>query len=292
MQSERVVGGEYVNDIKICPIKFNNNDKQQIKGYKLIPDCYGNAYINSKKFSGKTTMATRILIEKCDKDTIVIIFSATLYSDPHFQYIQKYCEAHDIQFEGYSCMIENRVNHLEDIINHIKECDKKELELKQQLEDAKGLSVEDKAMNKFINDNCVVQKNEKIKKKERPKRYLTPKYFIFCDDISAELRNNPVVNSLIKQSRHYKIFLLISSQYQCDIKPEMWINLDYVFLFKNLPEKTLHQIYEKNSLSISETTFLKLYNHATSTPYSFLFINKPQEIYKKNFNFQYNIKKI
>ena len=133
--------------------------------------------------------------------------------------------------------------------------------------------------------------NESDEEKEYKPKKIAPELMIVFDDMSSELLNK-YVGVLLKQNRHYKAKVIISSQYYNDISKQTRQNLDYLLMFGKIPIEKLEKIYPELDLSIPFTIFLKLYMHATKDKYNFLYIDLREEKLRKNFNKQYYIKNI
>ena len=62
---------------------------------------------------------------------------------------------------------------------------------------------------------------------------------------------------------------------------------DYLLLFAKIPEERLRSIYKLTDISTDWTKFLQMYRQATSDPHDFLYVNRNDEEYRKNFNQQF-----
>lgn len=130
----------------------------------------------------------------------------------------------------------------------------------------------------------VFKERERQRKKQTP--YIAPEFIIIFDDLSDELKT-PSVVSLLKKHRHYKSAVYIASQYICDLKPEMLQQLDYCIIFKGIDEKKILKVYKECALNIPYEVFLKLYKDAVKEPYSFLYIDTREMLFRKRFDRQY-----
>ena len=123
-------------------------------------------------------------------------------------------------------------------------------------------------------------------KKRKPKK-IAPEYIFIFDDISTDLKS-PDVSKLVKQNRHYKSKVIISSQYPLDIQPQSRRQIDYWLLFAGHDKEKLEKIYHDADLNIDFDLFLKIYHEATEIKYHFLYIDTNNSEFRKDFNFKFS----
>src|ERR1019366_7051136 len=99
----------------------------------------------------------------------------------------------------------------------------------------------------------------------------------------GELKNSKITQ-LIKQHRHYKSKVIISSQYALDLPPDSRNQIDYWLLFKGHGEKNIKDIYEKCNIPLSLDQFVNLYEKVTEEPFNFFYIDKAKSKYRRNFD--------
>ncbi len=259
-----------INKEKVDPIPVTAVDKNKIKGYDIIPSLYCNIFICARKKSGKTNTLFKILKECSDKDTEIHIFSSTAYNDENMIYIREYFEKKKYNINFYTEIKDGKEDYLDSIMKNKKD-NKEEVE-----EPVQYLCV--------YNENL---ENDKKKKKKKKKKIAPEIIFVF-DDISSELKSSNI-NKLVKQHRHYKSKVIISSQEVIDLMPEARKQIDFWLLFGKHPDERLEMIYKSASLPISFEIFKTLYNDATKDKYNFLFIDVNDCIFRKNFNQEYSI---
>ena len=93
----------------------------------------------------------------------------------------------------------------------------------------------------------------------------------------------------MKIQRHFSSKIILSSQSYIDTDPKIRKgNLDYLLLFKGIPEKVLSFIYEEQAITMPIEMFEKIYLDATEEKYHFLYIDRNGE-YRKDFNKIYEI---
>jgi hypothetical protein len=260
-----------INDTKIKKVKLKNDDSHKpIKGYDLFPEIYSNIFICSKKKSGKTTVLYNIIKKCSNKHTKIIIFCSTVHKDATYKTILNYLENKDIQYATYTSLNEDGIDRLDELV--------------QTLQHGEEFP-EEKA---YV--NILDPPSEEEEEKERPSKYRTPEYMIILDDLSTELKNKSLV-SLLKKNRHFKSKIIISSQYWNDLLPESRKQLDYILMFKSMPENKLKEIYRDADLSLDFETFQKIYRYSTKEPFNFLYIDCINGDFRKNFNMKFNLPK-
>ncbi len=278
---------EKINNFKFKLPQSGTKRKKPILGYDLFnmytPN-FPNVFLVGKKASGKSTVIYNILDNCINEDTYTFIFSNTFYNDQIWKDIANLLNKKQIQYEAHLSMFEEKNNILAEILNNI-ESYAKELQM-----------IKNNGVNKLrgIKTPTIITEENTIQKKKSSK-YAAPMYCFVFDDFSSELRN-PILAKLLKQNRHYHAFIIISSQYFKDIKPEIRMQINYYLLFKNIDEKRLIQIYEDSSLTIRLDKFLSYYKKVTEdlnqkdkhNNKHFLYVNTDNPELRIDFN--YNIK--
>lgn len=126
-------------------------------------------------------------------------------------------------------------------------------------------------------------------------KFLADRLLLILDDQAGMFKggnvNNPMVNYVIKH-RHVSSSVIIVTQAYKAIPKTIRTNCNCLVLFEipNLSE--LKVIYEENPEGMSEKEWMRVYQHATMEPYSFLYMNnkfdKGKRVFK-NFNSQLQI---
>lgn len=267
-----------INNQTVSPIPMFGGEKpdsRPIKGAELFPEIYSNIFICSKKKTGKTSVIFKILKDCVGKDTNIIVFCSTLHKDASYKNIRKYFEAKGNNFIGYTSFKEDGQDQLFELVKHLQD--------KAEKDDEE----EEKEVPKIKPENILnfgePEEDDKPKKK-RKEKFKSPEYIVVCDDISGELRNNPALESLLKANRHYKMKVIVSSQYPNDLLPSMIKQMDYILLFRSHSIEKLQKLYKDADLSTPFSVFYKMYKYATSKPYSFLYIDTNNDEFRENFN--------
>lgn len=268
-----------INNEVVRPIPVVKHKPDAIKGYNLFPEVYCNIFICAKKKSGKTNVIFKIVKECTDKNTKVIIFSSTAYKDPNMIKITEWLDDRDYQYDIFTDL-EDYLSSIVDEIENNQELDKETDRLSSEEEDEKP---------KILS---FTETKEEIRlkiKKRKPKKVSCEYMFIF-DDFSSELKDKDI-SKLLKQHRHYKSKVIISSQYPLDLRKDGRKQLDYWLLFQSHSDEKLKEIYDLCNLSIQFEDFKEIYNQATKEKYNFLYIDTINHIFRKNFNEQFILPK-
>lgn len=133
------------------------------------------------------------------------------------------------------------------------------------------------------------------KKRKRNKKKGDPAFLIIYDDIIHELKNKKdvkLMNKFATQNRHRfitNIYLL--QKYTGFLDTVIRINLDLISYYRTDNYKELESFADERSEN--KKKLLKLYEFATSEPYSFLHINmynQPTRYYKRFDEIEYKAK--
>lgn len=266
-----------INNNIIKPIQLPSDVTQIMKTFPLFGNInYPNVGIVAKKNSGKTTVLFNILKESASKRTTIIIFSTTIHNDPSWKSIIKYFEKKSINIITYTSIVDNGVNQLEELVQHL-------MKVKED-EDNEGGEEEHSLIDPCIYiPNCQAKEEEKKEKKPRKEKLPAPEYIVCLDDISNELHNKSV-EFLMKRNRHMRIMPIISTQHLNDLNKASRINLDIILLFGGLPEEKLRVIHSEGDLACEFSEFKQLYDFATKDKYNFFYVNLRNGTFRKNFN--------
>ena len=271
-----------INDIKVKKLPTQQIDHSQIKGFDLIPELYANIFICAHKKSGKTTVLFNIIKNCASKDTKIVFFVSTFYKDDSYKEIRKYLEKKNIEFDSYTEIKEDKIDHLKTLIDELQA---------DYVEDEKSDSEKEEKYKPLILHFGEDDKEITFKiRKYKPKK-IAPQIIIVFDDMSAEIRNNPSIKKLLKQNRHYKIKVIISSQYVNDLLPESRSQIDVWLLFAGHNIEKLKEIYNASDPIIPFEKFVELYEDATKEKHNFFYIDKNNCQYRKNFSHLYIVNK-
>lgn len=274
-----------INDIKIKPVITNDTQtKQNTLGYDMFPNLYSNIFLCSKKKSGKTTVISNILENCCDLDTKVIFFVSTIDKDATYKKIIKMLDKKKIHHMEYTDFIdEDKINLIKELVDALN----KQGETMAIQEEAESKPQKYPCL-KFEHEKTKEEiKIEKIEKKKEEKKKKAPEYVIVADDLGSQLRNKEIT-SLLKKNRHYKMKVILSSQYLYDLEPGAIKQLDNILIFRSFDPDKLEKIYQGLDLNIGFDQFLEMYEYATQKPFNFFYIGINGD-YRMNFNTKLSI---
>lgn len=258
--------------VEIPPIQIN---KKKYKGDDLFDVQYFCMALLGKRKSGKTTVVYTLLKKFVTKKTIVVFFVPTFNKDKTYEPIRKYLDKKKIVYESYSSPEEDGVNIIETF-----------MEVNNGFKEGKEAPKEQEKPK--IENPCKFESEEELKSKKRKRKEEPPEYFLIFDDMSGYLRQ-PSISKLIKNSRHFRTKIVLSTQSVSDIHPHIFGQMDYIAIFKNFNEQSLDFLYEKLQLHMTEEQFKKLYHFVTSQKFGkdyncFILINLPEEKFYINFD--------
>jgi len=259
-----------INNEVVRPIKVIKFKPDKIKGYDLFADVYCNVFICAKKKSGKTNVIFKIIKECTDKNTNVIIFSSTVYKDPNMVKITEWLDDRDYTYDVFTDLEDYLSSIVDEIENNKSEDEESD---DQKDEKPKILSFSD-------------TKDEiRIRIKKRKPKKVSCEYMFIFDDFSSELKDKDI-SKLLKQHRHYKSKVIISSQYPLDLRKDGRKQLDYWLLFQGHSDEKLKEIYDLCNLSVTFDMFKEIYKEATKEKYHFLYIDTVNHTFRKDFNYK------
>lgn len=112
-----------------------------------------------------------------------------------------------------------------------------------------------KRQKKILND---VNRTDKEKEEDAP-------FFILLDDVISDqrLKYDEALMELFVAGRHYKLFVLITTQYAKAITPTLRGNTDYVFMMKCLQQRQLEALWEDFGSFLTKDCFAQMINAYT-----------------------------
>ena len=93
----------------------------------------------------------------------------------------------------------------------------------------------------------------------------------FADDPSFS-RNSKLLHSLFTRGRHSMISTIVATQKFVAIHPIIRTNATELYVYRLRNQKDLESFLEELSALYDKKTLLKLYQHATDAPFSFLYV--------------------
>jgi hypothetical protein len=276
-----------INKIKVNKILVDNElPPERILGYDMFPILYSAIFLTAKKKSGKTNVIANILDKCADKDTKIMFFVSTIHKDSTYKAILKNLDKKKISYNVHESFLEDGINYIDELVNILNEQAKEDEVNLAMIEEKKNNPEKVIPFLNFSNGEISVEE-----KKLKKKKVVSPEWILVFDDLSFLLKD-PSISYLLKRMRHFKMKIIISSQYLLDLKPESIKQIDYSLIFRSFDEDKLEKLYRGLDISIDNggfNKFIDLYNYATSEPFSFLYTSALGE-FRKNFNTKLEIK--
>lgn len=307
------------------------SDTRPVLGQNLFPEVYSNIYLCARKKSGKTVVIQKIVKECAGRNTTVLAFCSTVNKDSNWIAIKKWCNKHHIAFEGFPSIKEHKVDFLDSFLHRLEDeaCEdelggdeseeetrgssstyrgggakvknffggKKEAADYDSMESDESSESDDDRMfdTRGASKEQTMQERRLFDKRNRTSivkkdPYQAPEFILIFDDLSHELKL-PSLVALLKKNRHYKLKVILSSQYLNDLKPESIKQMDYTLLFKGQSDDKLEKIIRDCDLAVDLPTLKTLYEDATKEPFGFLYIDIRNDCFRKAFDKMYIISK-
>lgn len=269
-----------INNEVIHPVKINNNvDLEKVKGKNLFKSLYYNCGLLASTKSGKTTTINHILKKTTDKKTMCFIFCSTASVDGTWKEILQFLRDRGNFYQVFHSIYEGKINQLDMVINQFLKDEEEEILLHKESDKPKEELPKSKPSIKC--DDEKVDLAKPTKKEYKPKK-LSPKICIIIDDIPT----NELVKSLniLRRTRHAKANVFVSSQYANDFSLSVMKQLSYFLVFRGVNKDKLDRVYELCDIQISRELFEEIYHTATKEPFSFLYIDIRNQLFRRNFN--------
>lgn len=259
-----------VNNYQIVLPKSDKKKEEKWKGQDLFDVRWFVMGIIGKRKSGKTSLIYTLLKAFSRRNTKVIFFVPTFWKDASYEQIRQFCESKNIGFSNFGSIVDEGVNNLSIMMKIFEDTPPEGENKEQPLDVSKHLSI-------------TPISSDPADREARPEDF---EYIFVFDDISTELRDK-ALQKLVKNSRHYKAKIIISSQGATDAHPNLYSQLDYLCLFKNLNTDSLKHIFDKIEPNIDYDEFVKLYFQITETKddrglNSFMLIDRSRNEIRKN----------
>lgn len=267
-----------VNDYAISVPKIEESDKEW-KGMDCLDIQYFVMAILGKRRSGKSTLIYSILKYFATTKTVVIFFCPTFAKDPTYKSIRMFLQKKGITYTDFQSIENEGVNNVSLLMKTFEE-------KTEDTDEEKLIEDEEKKTDKQNKKSGCKFKESPTK--ENKKKVKQPEFIIIFDDISQEIKNK-AVNTLCKNSRHYKAKVILASQSITDIHPHTYAQLDYCAVFKNFNNEQIKQIYERIQPDISIEEFQTLYTAITNEKdkkghSSFMFVDRANTQIRENLN--------
>jgi hypothetical protein len=253
-----------INNEDVKPLKLDKDkDTRLAKGHKLFSRLTPTVALIAQRETGKTTTIAHILDKCAGRETAVVFFVSTFWSDDTYKAIRKQLKKKKIVWQAFDKILVDGVDKL-DQLNRMLKLKHKDDDESDEEPEPKNLLADDDETEVIIR-----------------KKYKTPEYIVILDDISSEMRKPSVVTA-IKDMRHQKAMLICSTQYIKDIDVQERRNIQNWIVFNGEPDSTIEVIQYD---SVPNFDLIPLYKFATDSKHSFLYIEKKGKDteFRKNF---------
>ena len=117
---------------------------------------------------------------------------------------------------------------------------------------------------------------------------ITPEHILVFDDLSAEMRCKSI-SKLMTKNRHYKLKTFLSCHSVNNLEKMALSCIDVFHVFPNISNEKIEELKEKVNITFKndskkESKLQKIYDYATAKPYNFLYIDRNNGTFRKNFN--------
>lgn len=281
----------------VKPVAVKHEEASEIGGYDFIPKVSAVVSICAPPRCGKTTTLATLLKKCIGKKTTVFAFGPTINHDPTWIKIKDDLEKRKITIHAFTHFIDGKENILQDIIDQLIESSgdddeetKKPVAQAPQpiimtgITDCIGVKF-DKVDEKKL-EMEVKRREEREKKREERKKKgkkVYPKFCFVFDDLAESLRA-PVMMSLTCKYRHFVSKVIILNHTMTCLTPNTRSMVSYLLVFKGMNDEKLEALWKDSNVHTSFDEFKRLYDFATEKPYSFLFYDKENGTFRRNFN--------
>lgn len=268
-----------VNNEVVVPPVIKDFDIKQVKGAALFPEVFSNVFLCARKQSGKSSVLLHILKKCVSTPTKVWIFCGTHDIDDVWIEIKKWLEGKGVEFEAHKSIFDGK----EDLLKAIME---KEREPEEEAEEVeipvvRPIFMSDAEEARWNAKQEKIAEKKKKKKSGKGKKY--PKNVFVFDDLSIELKAPSIVR-LLKENRHFKSKVLVSSQSYKDLPPGARGQFQYMLIFRGIRDDVLELIYKESYINVDLDQFLEMYRYATKESYHFLYVDLKSMKFRKDFN--------
>lgn len=251
----------------------------------MFKNAYPNIYLLAKKESGKTTIVHNILERKADRDTTVIFFAGQVFRDHSYQQIVKQLRRKRIPY-----IVENSFYYTDDMgrqQSHIKELAKY---LKDNSDDDVWEHLQHPLIDSDDEDILDTTDTPTTDTDEKPEKLI-----IVIDDLSKEIRRCVELEALLKENRHVRATIIVSTQELTDLPPKCINQFQYVLAFSKIPPERIEKLRNDLALNVPNHVLDALYKAATKPDvpgeksHNFLYIDVDNNNFRRNFDTRYSI---
>lgn len=278
----------------VKPLQIKHEEPSEIGGYDFIPKVSAVVSICAPPRCGKTTLLATLLKKCIGKKTHVIAFSPTVDHDATWLKIKDDLQKRKVNFQSFTHFIDGKENILQDILDTL-------IEGVDDVDDPKpkpppppvvmtGITTsigchfgkeDEKKLEREIERREQLEKKREERKKKGKKVY--PKFCFVFDDLAESMRA-PVIMSLCCKYRHFLSKVIILNHTMTCLTPNTRSMVSYLIVFKGMNDEKLEALWKDSNIHTTFEEFKALYDFATEKPYSFLFYDKENGTFRKNFN--------
>lgn len=247
-------------------------DKQQKagklpRGSELFKTPYCNIALLATIKSGKTTVIYNILDRCAGPHTRVIVFCPNWNIDKTYEKIRDMLDRKGISYTSHLDLMDGKESIIDQYLSEVQ--NQYGQGQPQEIKPTIDSKIEEMRIKMFGAGPKVEEpKPEPVKES----KYIERDYIFIFDDMSQDLRNLKV-EKLAKSIRHLKAMSIMSFHSVVDIRPSMRKQINYMLLFKGVPEDDLQVLRRQFSLSTSQEKFIEIYKLSTEKMFSFLYID-------------------
>ena len=259
------------------PRLVGRGDELPLKGHELIDQNYCNVFLAAVTRSGKTVTLNHLIKHTIDKRTRVVIFAHTVHIDPTYIDLIKWLERKGIEHVVYTSLTDGKIDNIQTELDIIESNMNTNPKI-DNIYTAHRTTIYNQFPSIYTVHTNASRSTPKIMD-ESPVVYKdsVPENISILDDLSkTALRNTRIIN-LLKESRHYRLRVFISSQGLLHITPDAMQNLWSVYLYKGFSKKQIYQLAERISTSLSPDELWSVYKSITKQKYQFMNMNLTED---------------
>ena len=284
-----------INKVLIKPVINNaGHAPKKIKGYDYYPEPYANVALLARKKSGKTNVIYRALENCVVKGTNVFIFSPTCQIDETYKKMGAMLKKKGCTVVMKEHFMENGVDLIEQLLQIFGQKEDDEPDNDELIPPPMMAFPNDpnfRVVNSQVGGSCqMVRKIKRKNTKPKPKKkgVIAPEHILVFDDLSSDLRNKSI-SRLLTKNRHYKLKCFLACHSVNNLEKMALSCVDYFHVFGNVSNEKIDELKDKVNITFKndskkDSKLQRIYDFATARPYSFLYIDRVNCEFRKNFN--------
>lgn len=289
-----------INQIAIKPVICHKNENAKtVRAHDYYSTPYANVCLLARKASGKSTVIYRALEQCVAKDTNVFIFSPTVHIDATYKKMMAMLKKKKCNVIAREHFNLDGVDHIEQILNMFGETDSETQSQEDTTFSPPLLAFPGdpnyRVTNIRHNGDCTLvrrkpdsKKSGATKGKGKKKKLITPEHIFVFDDLSADMRCRQI-SKLLTKNRHFKTKVFIACHSVNNLEKMGLSCIDYFHVFPNVSKEKIDELKEKVNITFKhdsrkDSKLQKLYDYATAKPYNFLYIDRVNNEFRKNFD--------